>query len=262
MFQFRSLRRWCLAALMGYQAQRTLTRPRPPRVRTSLEPLEDRCLLSFTEFAVPTPHSALTALTAGPDGNLWFLEFSANQIGKISTDGAVTEYAIPTPNSEPVGLAAGPDGNLWFAEFNGNKVGRITPDGAVTEFPGPTPNSHLQQITAGADGNLWFIDEQGGPSRSGAIGRYWGHSSILTRIEEYPGIRDSRNSCGTRGSVTAPTDRVPRRAQDLWLRRPGRLVRLWVRFTDPHWDVIAWLGEGGAARPGHVIAVGEEYPAD
>src|SRR6516165_1086042 len=147
MSKLRSLRRWCVAAVMAYPTQRQRTYPRPPQAKMSLESLEDRCLLSFTEFPVPTPASGLTVLTSGPDGNLWFDEFSANQIGKISTDGTVTEYAIPTPNSEPAGLAAGPDGNLWFPEFNGNKIGRITPDGAVTEFPGPTPNSHLQQIT-------------------------------------------------------------------------------------------------------------------
>jgi virginiamycin B lyase len=137
----------------------------------ALESLEERCLLSYTEFPVPTPASGLTALTSGPDGNLWFLEFRANQVGKISTDGVFTEYPIPTPNSQPAGLAAGPDGNLWFAEFNGNQIGRITPKGAVTEFPGPTPNSHLEQITAGADGNLWFLDDAGGPGRRGAVGR-------------------------------------------------------------------------------------------
>jgi hypothetical protein len=64
------------------------------------------------------------------------------------------------------------------------------------------------------------------------------------------------------GPSLPPADRVPTHSQDFWLAAPGRLVRLWVRFTDPHWDVIARLGEGGSDRPAHAIAVGEEHPAD
>src|SRR5262249_14508434 len=167
MFKLRSLRRWCVAALMGDPAPRTPTRPRPLRARMSIESLEDRCLLSFTKFPVPAPASFLTAIANGPDGALWFLEAGANQVGRITTDGAVTEYAIPTPNSGPVGLVAGPDGNLWFAEHNANQIGRITPKGAVTEFAVPTPNSAPVNIAAGPDGNLWFGENAGAPTTAG-----------------------------------------------------------------------------------------------
>jgi len=34
-------------------------------------------------------------IIAGPDGNLWFTEYSADKIGKLSpTDGAIIEYDV------------------------------------------------------------------------------------------------------------------------------------------------------------------------
>ena len=54
---------------------------------------------------VRDPHGQQRGLrhTAGPDGNLWFVENSANKIGRITTAGVVTEFAVPTANSRPLG---------------------------------------------------------------------------------------------------------------------------------------------------------------
>src|SRR4029077_12946490 len=56
------------------------------RVRPRLEGLEDRCLLTptITEFPIPTANSSPYGITAGPDGNLWFVETAANKIGEIN----------------------------------------------------------------------------------------------------------------------------------------------------------------------------------
>src|SRR5437764_528339 len=56
------------------------------RARPRLEGLEDRCLLSptITEFPVPTANAGVQRITTGPDGNLWFTEQGANQIGMIN----------------------------------------------------------------------------------------------------------------------------------------------------------------------------------
>ena len=67
----------------------------------------------------------LTEITAGPDGALWFTEYSANRIGRITTAGVITEYTVPTASSKPYGIAVGPDGALWFTESNADKIGRI-----------------------------------------------------------------------------------------------------------------------------------------
>jgi streptogramin lyase len=135
-------------------------------------------------------------ICAGPDGNLWFAQYSSNQIGRITPTGAVTEFTIPGGNN-PACIAAGPDGNLWFTESNrgvgristagsitivvpslnhalgiaagpdgnlwvaiqtSNAIARITPGGAVTSYAVPTAGATPSYITAGPDGNLWFTE--------------------------------------------------------------------------------------------------------
>jgi streptogramin lyase len=130
------------------------------RRRPWLEGLEDRCLpaLVIHEFAGLTADiGGPTLITAGPDGNLWFTEEGANQIGRITPQGALKEFPIPTAGSSPYGITAGPDGNLWFTQHVG-KIGRITPQGAIKEFPVRTADGSLNEITAGPDGNLWFTE--------------------------------------------------------------------------------------------------------
>ena len=82
---------------------------------------------TITEFPVPTSSSNPEGITKGPDGNLWFTEYNANRIGRITPSGSFTDYPIPTSGSQPLGITAGPDGNLWFTEDNTNKIGRIIP---------------------------------------------------------------------------------------------------------------------------------------
>jgi streptogramin lyase len=134
-------------------------RGKPGRARPVVEALEGRYLpSSFTTFALPTPNSAPTGIVAGPDGNLWFTEANANQIGRITPGGAVTEFAVPTAGSGPTGIAVGPDGNLWFTEINALQIGRITPAGVVTEFRLPTSGFRPVSITSGPGGALWFTE--------------------------------------------------------------------------------------------------------
>jgi hypothetical protein len=107
---------------------------------------------------VPTPASTPDAITTGPDGNLWFTERAANQLGRVNDDGTITEFAVPTRFSSPTGITAGPDGNVWFTEAAANRLGRVNSDGSITEFPLPTRNAAPLAIIAGPDGNLWFTE--------------------------------------------------------------------------------------------------------
>jgi streptogramin lyase len=59
-------------------------------------------------------------LTAGPDGDLWFVDWSTGDIRRAATNGAVSE---PVTTAEGVfGMTAGPDGDLWFAEPNRSAI--------------------------------------------------------------------------------------------------------------------------------------------
>src|SRR5450432_3836757 len=73
---------------------------------------------TVTEFSAGITASASPdSITAGPDGNLWFTEFNANQIGRITPAGVVTEFSAGiTAGSGPEFVTGGPDGNVWFTE--------------------------------------------------------------------------------------------------------------------------------------------------
>jgi streptogramin lyase len=112
----------------------------------------------YSYYATPTENATPGHLSVGPDGNLWFTEPDADNIGRITTAGVITEFPVPTAASLPEGITAGPDGNLWFTEAGASKIGMITPAGIITEYP-VTPGSAPYGIVTGPDGNLWFTEE-------------------------------------------------------------------------------------------------------
>jgi hypothetical protein len=139
----------------------------------------------ITEFPLPGSDSNPGGIAAGPDGNLWFTEFAARQIGRITTAGVITEFSINGPgcydignsgacNSQPYRIAAAPDGNLWFTFSDTNRIGRITTligrittAGIIRQFAIPSASGGPGGIAAGPDGNLWFTEHV--PSQIGRI---------------------------------------------------------------------------------------------
>jgi RHS repeat-associated protein len=97
-------------------------------------------------------------IAGGSDGNMWFAEYHAGKIGKVTPSGTITEYSLPS-GSDPTGIAAGPEKEkaLWFTNNGTGKIGKITTSGTITEYSLPT-GSHPKGITAGPDGNLWFTN--------------------------------------------------------------------------------------------------------
>jgi streptogramin lyase len=80
--------------------------------------------------------AGVNALTAGPDGNVWFTVSEPDRIGRITPAGVVTLFSRGiTRGGSPRDITGGADGNLWFTETGGRRIGRITPMGLVTEFP-------------------------------------------------------------------------------------------------------------------------------
>jgi len=73
------------------------------------------------------------AITAGPDGAMWFTEFDASLVVRITSAGAMTSYPIV---AHPHGITLGPDGQLWLAgcpaSTGGSGVcGRFSTNGSV-----------------------------------------------------------------------------------------------------------------------------------
>jgi virginiamycin B lyase len=134
----------------------------------TLEALEQRYLLSFNEFPIPTPSRYPFGITAGPDGNVWFAEITGDKIARISPKGKIAEFPLPSSRSNPLGITSGLDGNLWFTEHGRNRIGKISPDGKIlAELSIPTIDSYPNGITTGPDGNIWFTE--GGLIRSGGL---------------------------------------------------------------------------------------------
>ena len=104
-------------------------------------------------------YSTPLGVAFGPDGNIWFTEYSLGKIGSITPAGGITEFPVPSGDrSVPTAIASGPDGNLWFTELD--KIGKISPAGSFSEYPLPHSGDvgPISSIAAGPDGNLWFTE--------------------------------------------------------------------------------------------------------
>jgi streptogramin lyase len=133
-------------------------------------------------------------IVAGPDGNLWFTQYAANRIGRLTPSGVVTDFSVGIPPGfAPYRITAGPDGNLWFTSASNNSVGRITPAGAVTVFSaGISVGASLDGIAAGPDGNLWFTEFN--LSKIGRITPSGTVTEFTVGIRRTPGLRDRRRA--------------------------------------------------------------------
>ena len=186
-------------------------RDRGPHPRSRLAPLALLCVIAalIPRGASGTGTPTLAeypsgktpgGVTAGPDGNIWFVETAANAVARVMPSGQVIEFSAGlSANAGLTDITAGPDGNLWFTEFAG-RIGRITPNGRITEFSagirafaGPTA------ITAGPDGNVWFSE-----SIAGAVGRV----TPAGVISEFSLGRSGRSAGMPLGLVSSPDGTV------------------------------------------------------
>jgi virginiamycin B lyase len=119
----------------------------------------------FTTYSIPFGDPP-TALTAGPDGAIWFGTDGWDVIGRVTTSGVFSEYTAPGDVGQVSGITTGPDGALWFTNYtvpgdSGVKalppIGRITTSGSITTYESPSVQGALS-ITVGSDGAMWFND--------------------------------------------------------------------------------------------------------
>jgi virginiamycin B lyase len=106
------------------------------------------------------------AMTAGPDGGLWYADYGKSSIGRVDpASGEVKDFTLEA-NTEPTFVIVGPDGALWFTESGLCKIGRMTLDGKVDSIAVPAKKCELFGITVGPDGNIWFT-----VTKPNAVGR-------------------------------------------------------------------------------------------
>ena len=115
-------------------------------------------ITSYLSSDPVSPESAPYAIAAGDDGALWFTDFSAHKIGRITVDGALTLQAPIPPTSFPYDIAAGSDGAMWFVSQNPSSVSRIDSAGNVLTRNLASATANPYNIVSGPDGALWFTE--------------------------------------------------------------------------------------------------------
>lgn len=126
--------------------------------------------VTITEFKVPSP-GIPQGISAGSDGALWFTLFYDNEVGRVTTKGAVTVFRLNSTMNSATYITAGTDGALWLTLLNDvggsttNQIGRLTTSGKLTAFTVPKA-SYIWDITTGPDGKLYFTD---GASRAWSV---------------------------------------------------------------------------------------------
>lgn len=135
----------------------------------------DRLLPGGQILAYPLASGAQPqAITQGSDGNLWFTEYGANEIGCMTEQGTpcfgsstndASNCPIPTANSGPFGITSAPDGLIYFTESNANQIGIFDPKGStcptINEYAVPTANAQPYDIAVGTDGKVYFTEHSG-----------------------------------------------------------------------------------------------------
>jgi streptogramin lyase len=130
-------------------------------------------------YGLPDDNSQPTAITLGPDGNLWYVEAEGDNVGYITPEGKATEYNVGfNGSSNSFGIAAGSDGRIWFCDPANStpQIGAINTDGTGLTYYSAGLTGQADSIVAGPDGNLYFGEF------GGAIGRI----TTAGAITEYP----------------------------------------------------------------------------
>ncbi len=141
---------------------------------------------AFTLFPIQKQNDRapdVLSLAEGPDGNIWFIEYPFNQVGRITSGGAISGFATyPSVCCGPVRIASGPDAGLWLS-FNGQRrLARLSTAGTIMQIyemgNGSVPAPLA--ITSGPDGRMWFGTELG--LKGSVIGNVSSDGTINTTI--------------------------------------------------------------------------------
>ncbi|MBQ62108.1 MAG: hypothetical protein CMQ19_08530 [Gammaproteobacteria bacterium] len=112
-------------------------------------------------YEIPTPNSNPQGLSVGLNGDIWFSEPNANQIGRFSS-GFFEEYKVPTAFSNPGDTAVDDQGNIWFAQRAANRLGVLYPElNRFDEALVPTIGALPHAIELDDDGRVWFLEYRG-----------------------------------------------------------------------------------------------------
>jgi streptogramin lyase len=197
------------------------------------------------EWTIPTANGKPVGITTGPDGNIWFTEENASNIGRVTPSGSFAEFHV-TGGGNPRGIAPGPNGEVWFTLPSTNKIARIPSSGAPITFTQiETPGSSPDRIALGPDGALWFT-ERGNHK----VGEEEPEFSRVARIT--PGEPSSITEYATEIPESGPTAIAPGADGNLWFTESGRnnIARIGSGVLEPLVGALSVAGnhEAGSAQ--------------
>jgi streptogramin lyase len=214
--------------------------------------------VTIDEFPAP---GGPFAISAGPDGNIWFTQFDTDRIGRMSTAGTLLGETQAPAGSGVGDIIAGPGGNLWFTATDRDRVGRVTTSGSLLSEVILPALSEPVGLALGSDGNVWVTEP--GRSRIAPITP----AGIRGTPTVLPGDRAAEGiTTGPDGALwfTEPAD-----------NRVGRLTtdRQLTEYVLPNpdsgpLDIVAgpdgalWFTEGDGNRIGRITTGGaiSEFP--
>ena len=176
----------------------------------------------ISEFPSEELSQSKQGIATGSDGNLWFTERTG--IGRATPSGSISEFSVPA-GFKPAAIVSGPDGNLWFTDSSGlSRIGRITPAGDVTIFSGPGEGHLPVELASGSDA-VWFTEGYDLRTRTFGLASI-GRISPTGKVSEYPSGGGFRRFRATTGIAAGPEG-------DVWFGMGGYVGRL-----DPQGPVI------------------------
>jgi len=113
--------------------------------------------LAIKEYALPSPDARPRRLTIGPDGMIWYADFSRGYLGRLDpTKGEVKEWLSPSgPKSEPYGIVF-TKGAVWYSESNAKPNTMVRFDPGTEKFQTwaiPGGGDIVRNMDVSPDGN-------------------------------------------------------------------------------------------------------------
>jgi virginiamycin B lyase len=112
----------------------------------------------YAIYSIPTSNSGPQGIIYAEDGNLWFTEYTASKVTRMTPTGTFTENGTLFASDEPELLTDRGDGTVWYTGYGGNHIGYVAFAGGAAETTLPTGGSGPWGIAEGPDGNLYVSE--------------------------------------------------------------------------------------------------------
>jgi virginiamycin B lyase len=111
----------------------------------------------IVEYAMPRRADVPAAITAAPNGTIWFTIDGSDALGVVR-DGRLEQVSRGSRGIDSIGIAVEPGGAVWYTDEQRASITRLAPDGTAAEFPLGSGIARLGRLAADPDGGVWFAD--------------------------------------------------------------------------------------------------------